>query len=521
MKAIDVRNIENSFLNILINAPGTKVDKQIYFQKRNVKIPKTNYEIMWDSLVTKLGRVEAGNAVFEYLMNSAESRLKVVIKNAQINNSVKLENNEPMLIFDLFYNNGNPKRIGEHLLEFIENVNVPPINQKFIKIKKEESLQHEKQLLSDRSMKKRSKTFEYDVALSFAGENRDYVEKVAQFLKIRGVKVFYDKFKKVALWGKDLYVHLDEIYRTKAHYCVMFISKHYEHKVWTNHERKSAQARAFQEHKEYILPARFDETQIPGVLPTVGYINLNDYSPKGFADLIIKKLEGNESGNIIQEEEETIINEELNGISLPFFPSQDSEPLNIIKVRTKLGLLKVPEIKGDTRLEIWNDFRHMFPPITHKNLSKAESRYLLRVIHLIQEDFDDEEFWERGLNILGMISTVENKNVLNKIKKMADNIKEIYDDLPNTKNGKGEALLIFRNIARNKDRFCRELIEQSINDWSEEEFNVLRSFIKFEDLKNKEAEYMHLYKLRSELEEWDDEKNERVKKIIEDLNRYR
>ena len=56
---------------------------------------------------------------------------------------------------------------------------------------------------------------------------------------------------------------------------------------------------------------------------------------------------------------------------------------------------------------------------------------------------------------------------------------------------------------------------------SEEEFNVLRSFIKFEDLKNKEAEYMHLYKLRSELEEWDDEKNERVKKIIEDLNRYR
>src|SRR5439155_24562734 len=32
--------------------------------------------------------------------------------------------------------------------------------------------------------------------------------------------------------------------------------------------------RAFMEKREYILPARFDDTQIPGVLPTVGYIDL-------------------------------------------------------------------------------------------------------------------------------------------------------------------------------------------------------------------------------------------------------
>ena len=50
------------------------------------------------------------------------------------------------------------------------------------------------------------------------------------------------------------------------------------------------QARAFQEHQEYILPARFDDTPIPGVLPTVGYISLTGRSAKDFVELILKKL---------------------------------------------------------------------------------------------------------------------------------------------------------------------------------------------------------------------------------------
>ena len=35
---------------------------------------------------------------------------------------------------------------------------------------------------------------EDDVALSFAGENREYVEEVATVLRASGIKVFYDKF---------------------------------------------------------------------------------------------------------------------------------------------------------------------------------------------------------------------------------------------------------------------------------------------------------------------------------------
>lgn len=131
---------------------------------------------------------------------------------------------------------------------------------------------------------------DYDIALSFAGEERDYVDRVANLLKERGVSVFYDLFEEADLWGKDLYVHLSDVYHNRARYTVMFISEAYASKLWTNHERKSAQARAFQEAQEYILPARFDHTDIPGVLSTVGYVSLKDRSPENLVSLITKKL---------------------------------------------------------------------------------------------------------------------------------------------------------------------------------------------------------------------------------------
>lgn len=130
----------------------------------------------------------------------------------------------------------------------------------------------------------------YDVALSFAGEDREYVDQVAGHLRRAGVAVFYDKYEQVDLWGKDLYEHLSDVYKNKARYTVMFVSHHYAEKLWTRHERKSAQARAFRESSEYILPARFDNSDLPGLTDTVGYLNLRDFSPAQLAEAIRTKL---------------------------------------------------------------------------------------------------------------------------------------------------------------------------------------------------------------------------------------
>lgn len=132
--------------------------------------------------------------------------------------------------------------------------------------------------------------YDYDIAVSFAGEDREIVEQYCEILRSEKLRVFYDKYEQVDLWGKDLYERLDNVYRNKAVYCVIFISKSYAGKVWTTHERKSAQARALQENREYILPVRLDDTEIPGILPTIAHIDLRHISVEKLAEMTIQKL---------------------------------------------------------------------------------------------------------------------------------------------------------------------------------------------------------------------------------------
>jgi hypothetical protein len=132
--------------------------------------------------------------------------------------------------------------------------------------------------------------YEFDVALSFAGEDRVYVEKVAHALQQAGVRVFYDDFEVVNLWGTDLYTYLDDVYRNKSRYAVVFASDNYSRKMWTSHERQSAQARAFQEKHTYLLPVRLDRSEVPGLRPTIGYIDGTTRSPERIAELLIEKL---------------------------------------------------------------------------------------------------------------------------------------------------------------------------------------------------------------------------------------
>jgi hypothetical protein len=133
-------------------------------------------------------------------------------------------------------------------------------------------------------------TERYDVALSFAGEDRGYVEQVANGLREIGISVFYDRFEEARLWGEDLYVHLTDVYSKRARYTVMFISQHYATKAWPNRERQAAQARALREQAASVLPARFDDTEVPGLLGTIGYVDLRQRTPEQLIALIRAKL---------------------------------------------------------------------------------------------------------------------------------------------------------------------------------------------------------------------------------------
>lgn len=149
--------------------------------------------------------------------------------------------------------------------------------------------------ISARSRSGRSRAFTqtFDVCLSFAGEQREYVDQIASALKDHRLRVFYDQDQDIAmaLWGRDLGEVLDYVYREGSRFCLMFISAEYAAKAWTRHERRSALARAVEED-EYVLPARFDDTELPGFRPTIGYVDLREIAPATLVEFVMRKFEG-------------------------------------------------------------------------------------------------------------------------------------------------------------------------------------------------------------------------------------
>ena len=131
---------------------------------------------------------------------------------------------------------------------------------------------------------------EYEVALSFAGEQRPYVEDVARFLQSRGIGVFYDEFESVSLWGRNLVEELHDVYENRAKCAVMFVSNEYVSKLWPVHERRAILSRAVQERQEYILPVRFDDSSVPGLPTATKYLSADEHTPAQLADRIGEKI---------------------------------------------------------------------------------------------------------------------------------------------------------------------------------------------------------------------------------------
>gem|GEM_PF-3179131 len=139
-------------------------------------------------------------------------------------------------------------------------------------------------------MKDHNVKFEFDLAISFAGEDREIAKEISEALKNRGYRIFYDEYEKSKMWGKDLYEYLSVIYSTKAKYCLIILSESYVKKDWTRLERKAAQSKAFQDENEYILPLRLDDAVVPGILPTTGYIDFRNEKFENIIDLLVQKI---------------------------------------------------------------------------------------------------------------------------------------------------------------------------------------------------------------------------------------
>jgi hypothetical protein len=116
-------------------------------------------------------------------------------------------------------------------------------------------------------------SFEFDVCISFAGDDRAVAERIAELILSTGMnrRVFYDEFEKVALWGEPLFNYLYEVYSKRSRFCLILFSHRYRKRAWTRHELRAAQARVLTEHEAYVLPVALDEGAVPDEYASVGY----------------------------------------------------------------------------------------------------------------------------------------------------------------------------------------------------------------------------------------------------------
>ena len=133
-------------------------------------------------------------------------------------------------------------------------------------------------------------SFGYDVALSFAGEDRAYAEELANKLKERGLQVFYDNWNISSLWGENLYTFLGKTYRDNSLFCISIISKAYCKKKWTKHEMKFIHARELN-GEVYWLPLFLENIDIPELPETMGRVCSWEYDIDQIVGFVYEKVE--------------------------------------------------------------------------------------------------------------------------------------------------------------------------------------------------------------------------------------
>lgn len=106
------------------------------------------------------------------------------------------------------------------------------------------------------------KDFEFDIAISFAGENRELAEYIVEQLGELDISVFYDRLYEDNYLGGPWSKHFIDVFVNRSRLVVALLDKHHSEKVWPNFERDCFTPRV-QAHE--VIPVILDETLFPGI----------------------------------------------------------------------------------------------------------------------------------------------------------------------------------------------------------------------------------------------------------------
>ncbi len=132
----------------------------------------------------------------------------------------------------------------------------------------------------------------FDVGLSFPGETRPLVEKIAHELERRlGPNTyFYDNNYISQLARPSLDTLLQGVY-SRAKLDVIFLSTDYQKKDWCGVEFRAVREIIFARGEARVMYVRTDDGSVDGVFKTDGYIDARKFDPAKIAEFICQRLE--------------------------------------------------------------------------------------------------------------------------------------------------------------------------------------------------------------------------------------
>jgi hypothetical protein len=131
--------------------------------------------------------------------------------------------------------------------------------------------------------------FEFDAAISFAGEDREIARALNLKLKAKGFAIFYDEDQLANLWGKDRR-EFERVYGPDSRFVIPIISEHYVRKDWTQFEFGCAKREQNRRSGEFILAVKLDDSRMVGLRDDEFYLSLGNRTLDQIADLFEAKI---------------------------------------------------------------------------------------------------------------------------------------------------------------------------------------------------------------------------------------
>jgi len=125
----------------------------------------------------------------------------------------------------------------------------------------------------------------YDIALSYASEDKEVVDSVYHYLRGSGLTAFYAPECQDILVGENQEEIFFQIFSREAHHAVLFVSCHYVAKPVPMKEAKICMANR---QGSQLLPVYLDGTPLPGLDLSINFFRSDD--PEKIATMIIKRL---------------------------------------------------------------------------------------------------------------------------------------------------------------------------------------------------------------------------------------